>query len=302
MFKYLITAAFLLIGNLVFSQSKDEPLFTFGVIADVQYADQENAGTRHYRLSPKKLSQAVDSFNLNKVAFVLSLGDYIDKNFSSYDTLNLITARLIMPLYHALGNHEFSVNDDEKEKILQKEKLSKPYYSFVKNNWRFIITNGNDISLHGSIKNSEQYKEADALLKQLKSEGLPNAQSWNGAIGKAQMTWLKNELETAKRKGEKVVVAGHFPLYPDEATELLWNAREIRTLLESHPAVFAYFNGHVHKSQYFTKTGVHYVSFRGMVELEDNAYAIVTVYKDHLEIKGYDKEVSRILNKTGTSF
>lgn len=291
---------FFLIGLVIicqqaFSQAKEKPLFTFGVIADVQYADQDNSGTRHYRLSPKKFADGVDSFNLHKVDFILSLGDYIDKNLSSYDTLNPIKARLKMPLYHILGNHEFSVTDEEKSQVLKKEGLNAPYYSFVKNNWRFIITNGNDVSLHGNTKDSKKFKEADTLLKQLKAQGLPQAQTWNGALGKEQLIWLQNELNAAQKKNEKVVITNHFPLYPDEASELLWNAKEVRTLLESHSNVFAYLNGHVHKSQYFDQNGVHYVSFRGMVELEDNAFAIVTVYKDRWEIKGYGKEVSRSL-------
>lgn len=296
MYKYLFLSALVFISSYLFSQEKAKPLFTFGVIADVQYADQDNAGTRHYRLSPKKFSEAVDYFNRQKVAFVLNLGDYIDKNMGSYDTLNSIAARLNMPHYHVLGNHEFSVSDSQKAEVLKKENLRSPYYSFVKKNWRFMIVNGNDISLYAHEKKSEGYKEADVLLQQLKANGLPNAQAWNGAIGKEQLVWLKTELQKAQKKKENVIIANHFPLYPDGATELLWNAKEVRALIENFTCVFAYFNGHVHKSQYFAENGVHYTSFRGMVELEDNAYAIVTVYKDHLEIKGYGKEVSRILN------
>ena len=51
----------------------------------------------------------------------------------------------------------------------------------------------------------------------------------------------------------------------------------------------------VHASQHHTNKDVDYVTFRGMVEKEDTAFAIVSVFKDHLEIKGYGKEVDRIL-------
>jgi predicted phosphodiesterase len=293
--KHFFVVAIVFICSPVFSQVKDKPLFTFGIIADVQYANQDNAGTRYYRLSPQKFAAAVDSFNHHKVDFIINLGDYIDKQMSSYDTLNQIAARLTMPQYHVLGNHEFSVNDNEKDSVLMKENLKKPYYSFVKKKWRFIMVNGNDVSLHAHAKESNGYKEAEVLLKQLKADGLPQAQTWNGAIGKEQLAWLKNELASAQKKKEKVIIANHFPLYPGGASELLWNAKEVRALIENYSCAFAYFNGHVHKSQYFLEKGVHYVSFRGMVELEENAYAIVTVYKDHLEIKGYGKEVSRTL-------
>ena len=157
--------------------------------------------------------------------------------------------------------------------------------------------NGNDVSLHANRKESMEYKEAEDLLKKLKAEGLPQAQTYNGGIGKDQLSWLRSELETAQKKKEKVILADHFPLHPDGATELLWNAKEVRTLIESFPNVFAFLNGHVHKSQYMLQNGVHYVTFRGMVELDENAYAIIDVYDDRLEIKGYGKEASRTLKK-----
>jgi manganese-dependent ADP-ribose/CDP-alcohol diphosphatase len=294
-FKSSFIITLLLSANVVFAQLKEKPLFTFGILADVQYADQDNAGTRYYRLSPKKLAEAVDSFNQQKPAFVLSLGDYIDKNFGSYDTLNPITARLTMHLYHTLGNHEFAVNDNEKEKVLQKENLQKPYYSFEKNNWRFVIINGNDVSLQAYSKGSTGYKDAEALLQKLKADSLRQAQTWNGAVGKEQLAWLEKELAAAQKQKQKVVMACHFPLYPHGATELLWNAKEVRALIEQYSCVFAYFNGHVHKSQYFFEKGVHYISFRGMVELEDNAFSLVTAYTNRLEIKGFGKEVNRTL-------
>ena len=287
----------LLLSNLLFSQVTDKPLFTFGVVADVQYADQDNAGTRHYRSSPRKFAEAVKVFNQQNVDFVLSLGDYIDKNFSSYSTLNLIAKELKMPLHYVLGNHEFSVNDAEKDKVLEKENLKKPFYSFVKDKWRFILLNGNDVSLHAYRKGSTKYEYADSLLKKLKAEGLRNAQSYNGAMGKEQLEWLKEELATAQKKKQKVILASHFPLYPDEATELLWNAKEVRAIIENFPNVFAYLNGHVHKSQYFAEKSIHHVTFRGMVEMDENAFAIISVYKDHLEITGYGKEISRELRQ-----
>lgn len=293
MTRYIIAVVFVFTCNFVFSQVSEKPSFSFGVVADVQYADQDNAGTRHYRLSPKKFLEAVDSFNQKKVDFVLSLGDYIDKNISSYDTLNPIASRLKMPLYHVFGNHEFSVADEEKSRIARKENLKKPYYSFVRKNWRFIIINGNDVSVYAHAKGSSSYKKAEDLLKQLKADGLPNAQAWNGAIGKEQLAWLEQELQRAQKKKQKVIIANHFPLYPDGASELLWNAKEARELIERYPNVVAYFNGHVHKSQYFPKNGVHYISFRGMVEMNANAFALVSVYNNRLEIKGYGEETSR---------
>ncbi|QEC50994.1 calcineurin-like phosphoesterase family protein [Anseongella ginsenosidimutans] len=276
---------------------QSEPLFTFGVMTDVQYANQDNAGTRHYRSSPGKLREAVAVFNREKVAFVLHLGDFIDKGFRHFDTLNAITGKLQMPLYHVLGNHDFSVKAAERSKVLPKMGLRKAYYSFSKKKWRFIILNGNDVSLFANAPGSEKYMRAKAMLEKLKEEGAPNARDWNGAVGGQQIKWLQKELALAERRGEQVIVACHYPLYPNGASELLWNAARLRELAEASPQVVAWFNGHVHKSQYFPKNGVHYISFRGIVEEEENACAVVSVFDDRLEIKGFGSEQSRTLTK-----
>ena len=45
---------------------KTTPLFSFGIVADPQYADIDPRPEmgRHYRESPKKLAEAVDAFCL----------------------------------------------------------------------------------------------------------------------------------------------------------------------------------------------------------------------------------------------
>ena len=282
-------------GQSLLGQQKQAPLFTFGVMADVQYAEQKNAGTRHYRSSPRKLREAVKAFNSQKVDFVLHLGDFIDQGFRHFDTLNALTGQLRMPLYHVLGNHDFSVEPAEKPRVLSKLGLEKPYYSFSKPGWRFIVLNGNDISLFANSRGDEKHRQAGGWLKKLKEEGAVNAYDWNGAVGKQQLDWLKKELAAAREEGEQVLIACHYPLYPDDAAELLWNAPELRKLVEASPQVRAWFNGHVHQSQHFRENQVNYVSFRGLVEEEKNAFAIVAVFRDRLEITGYGAEESRVL-------
>ncbi len=106
---------------------------------------------------------------------------------------------------------------------------------------------------------------------------------------------MKKELSNAAKKKQQVIVLCHFPLYPDGSPQTLWYSSEIRKIVEAYPNVKAYLNGHVHINQYFFKKDVHYVSFKGMVEKDENAFAIISVFKNHLEIKGYGKEVDRIL-------
>ena len=270
------------------SQNNNEPLFTFGIVADVQYADRDNSGTRYYRSSPSKLANAVNAFNQQDVAFVLSLGDFINDGFHHLDTLDAITDKLNMPLYHVLGNHDFLIYPHRKKDLFSALNMNQPYYSFVKSKWRFIILDGNDISLYAHTEGSEKHRQASEMLKTLLEKKAPNAREWNGGIGEKQLIWLNKELITAQRKKEQVIIVCHFPLYSDHASGLLLNATDVRTLIETYPNVIAYLNGHVHKSEYFLENGVHYISFRGMVEEEVNAYSVISVFNDYLEIENRD--------------
>jgi predicted phosphodiesterase len=266
-------------------------------MADVQYCDCNTAGSRAYRASLQKLKEAVDTFNLEKVDMVFHLGDFIDRDIHSFDTLNKIAAGLECPFYLVPGNHDFNVKPYKPADALAAMHLKRPYYAVVKDGWRLIALNGNDVSLYGTDSGSAKYKQAADMFDKLKKEHAPNAYDWNGAIGKKQITWLKKQLKTARKKGQQVIVFCHFPLYPEKGHEILWNAAEIRPLIESSPQVMAYLNGHVHRSQYFRENGMNYVSFKGIVQKDGNAFAIVSVFRDHLEIKGYEKEISRTLSK-----
>jgi len=291
-----VLAIFLFIFTQSFySNSQDKPLFTFGLMTDVQYADRENSGSRYYRSSPAKLKEAVGVFNREKVAFVLHLGDLINDNLSSFDTLSPITKKRDMPLYLIPGNHEFAVGEGEKALVLSKMGLKRSYQAFRREGWRFILTDGTESGVIRHEKGSREYQQNRLWLDRLKADGATNAFEWNGGIDKKQFTWIRKNLEKAQKKGERVILCCHYPLTPEKAPELLLNAPEVKGLLEEYPAVFAWLNGHVHVSQFFNQNGVNYVSFRGMVEKEENAFAIVSVFQDHLDIKGFGKEVSRVL-------
>lgn len=69
------------------SQPFEKPLFSIGAIADCQYADEPDAGKRMYRSASEKLREAVAAFNKLDLAFVVHLGDFIDGDWHSYDTI-----------------------------------------------------------------------------------------------------------------------------------------------------------------------------------------------------------------------
>lgn len=295
-FGFILFLLFFLIFGISFCfQISTQPLFKFGIVADVQYADIPDSGTRNYRKSPEKLAEAVRHFNQAEVSFVMSLGDFINDEMSGFYTLNTITSGLTMPLYHVAGNHDFDPENPDPKQTIRMMNLKNLHYSFSMHRWRFIVLNGNDISLYTNRKGTKGFQKASELLEKLRDTGLPQAQPWNGAIGPKQSRWLKKELELAEKVGEKVILVCHFPIHPENNEGRLWNAPEIEKIISDYPNVFAFLAGHGHVSQHIRIDGIHHLMFRGMVEGSENAYAIISVFDDHIEIEGFGKEVSRLL-------
>jgi predicted phosphodiesterase len=222
--------------------------------------------------------------------FVVHLGDFIEREFSSFDVLNPIYDQLTMPKYHVLGNHDYSVADGKREDVPHKMGMSSRYYDFEVNGWRFIVLDGNDISYHAYPKGSEEYAEADEYYIQ------NNIQSpkWNGAIGTKQFSWLQTVLDKATHNKENVLLYCHFPVYPENPHNL-WNADTIIRMIEAYPCVKAYINGHNHEGNYGTKTGIHFLTLKGMVDTVRTSYAVIGIKDDCIEVTGFGREESRTM-------
>ena len=278
--------AFLLVGSVAAAQ---EPAFTFGAVADCQYCDVKGKG-RRYRLSPKKLADCVAQYNRLDLKFVVHLGDFIDRDFKSFDVVGPIFGRLKAPGHHVLGNHDFSVADDKKPLVPAKLGLRSRYYDFAAPGWRFVVVDGNDVSLYAHPKGSREHAAAEAYYRTLK--GSPP--KWNGAVGPAQLRWIRDTLRKASRAKERVVFFCHFPIFPENVHNL-WNGAEVRAAIESSPAVVAWINGHNHAGNYGREKGVHYLTLKGMVDTEETAYSVVKVFADRLELTGYGRQKDRTL-------
>ncbi len=57
----------------------------------------------------------------------------------------------------------------------------------------------------------------------------------------------------------------------------------------------AYINGHNHKGDYGIKNGIHFLTLKGMVETEINAYSIISIHHNRLIINGHGRETDRSL-------
>lgn len=264
--------------------------FSFGAIADCQYCSGPNRGSRHYSSSAKKLHECVEELNSHDLKFVIHLGDFIDRDYASFDKVLPIYQSLKMPAYHALGNHDFDVADKWKAKVPERMGMKSKYYDFSIEDWRFIVLDGNDVSFHAYPKDSSEYREAEVYYRENKIR----SPRWNGAVGEKQLTWMQEVLRGAEKKGEQVVLYCHFPVYPADPHNL-WNAKEVISILETFSCVKAYINGHNHKGKYGQKNGIHYLTLKGMVETESNAYSIIGIFQDRIKVIGYGRESDRVL-------
>lgn len=271
-----------------------EPQLRFGVIADPQYADIPPAGTRHYRESLGKLEACIAEMNRHDLAFVITLGDLIDRDFASFDPVLERYAKLKAPHRIVLGNHDFDVADPDKARVTGKVGLPSAHYSFPHGTWRIVVIDGTEVSTYRHPADDPRTVEAKQQLAKLAATGENNAKQWNGALGDAQLQWLEGELTSAKAADQRVIVCGHFPLLPSEDSHRIWNSEEVVSIIDRHPHVAAYFNGHNHKGNHTHSRQCHHVNFKGMVETAtDNPFAIVDCHADRLTISGFGPEPTR---------
>jgi manganese-dependent ADP-ribose/CDP-alcohol diphosphatase len=271
-----------------------KPLFSFGVIADVQYSDNDAAGTRFYRSSIPKLREAAKVFKEDSVSFILNLGDIIDRDYQSYKPVLDILDSSGIKTYHVAGNHDYAIDSRYKKHLPVLKSEKEGYYSFEKNNFRFIFLNGNELSTYFS-ENKASVKKAEDYITMLKNKGAVNALEWNGGINKVQLEWFVKELDKAASANKKVFIICHFPVAPENAHNLL-NYPDILSILEKYNNIIAWFNGHNHAGNYGNFNMIHFVTFKGMVETEkNNSFSVIEVYNNKLWIRGYGREKSQIL-------
>ena len=185
-----------------------------------------------------------------------------------------LLAGLGHPVHHLLGNHDYSVADAEKARVVSTLGMPHDYYAFRSQGVRFLMTDTNDLSVYRHPADSPQTAEAKGILERLKAAKEPGGQKWNGGFSGTQLAWLDRELEAADAAKERVIVCGHHPLLPADMHQA-WNHAEVVAVLERHPSVAAWFNGHNHAGGFVERNGLPYVTFRSMLHHPENtAYSV----------------------------
>lgn len=311
------------------------PLFTFGVIADIQYADIDDGYNftqtrkRFYRSSLTLLRNAVRSWRESGPDFILQLGDIIDgfnKNHEASDrALDTVLEEFgSTEVHHVWGNHEFynfrrtdllrsRLNSTlRSERSLNAAGGEVYAYSFRPGpGFTVVILDGYDVSLLGREETSDRYRDSLSLIRQHNhnedlncpvSTGLKERYTmFNGGFSQLQLDWLSALLTSADENAEKVIIVCHLPVHPLSTFPicLAWNYDELLSVLRSHRSVVCFMAGHDHDGGYHmdNDTGTHHLTLEGIIETppDSDAFATVSVYEDRMELKGYGRVKDRVL-------
>ena len=287
----LMQVAFLASGQ----QADTIPIFSFGLLADVQYANAEQSGKRDYRGSLQRLRNSLAILNDHDLEFLIHAGDLIDRDYTSFDSSLNNFKRAKAQVHFVVGNHEFSVADSLKSKVRKRLNNPEGYYAFVLKGFQFVLLDAMDVSVHSSRSGTRQHKQALAIQAKLRQEGANNAYDWNGAIGDRQIKWLRKKLRSGERKGYKTVLFSHLPLLPENGLQL-WNNGQLLSLLDRYPSVVAFISGHHHEGGYVKRGHIHHLTLKGLVEASTVACAVARVFTDRIDIRGFGDQRDHVLS------
>jgi len=288
-----LPVAVFLMASFFGSVAQEPKSVRIGILTDCQYGNFPDNGVRFYRLSLSKLDICKDTFNSLPLDAVFHLGDMIDHDYNSYDSVLPGFEHFKAPLSLIAGNHEYMIAKQFKPRLLDHLGIKEAYYRVDLGNWSLIILNGDDLSFLAP-QTRVQKKERNELILDLYASLRFNGMLWNGGIGKKQMKWLADQLKEEQSLHRKVIILCHFPLFSREDHNLFNNV-ELFTLLVNYPCVKAYFCGHFHDGNYQERQGIHLVNFKGMVNTRENAFSVITLTNDSILVKGYGRESDRHL-------
>lgn len=305
-----------ILGSLKRAKARETvaPLFRFGLVADVQYAqkDTQIRSTRRFAWSESlvKLAQAVREWNSQRdLAFVLSLGDIIEGNESYMERLSERELRAVLnvfsnaraPVRHILGNHCRRLS---KGKLLPLLGLSAAaYYDFSPApGWRIVCLDTTELCGAAIDACPDERRTVQRMAAGL---GRP-VHHFHGAVSEAQLMWLGEVLRDTRARGERVIIMTHYPLKGARASHLALNSDDILAVIDRSQAnVVAVFAGHDHKGATVlpdARSDVAFLTLPAMVESpqDGNAFATVAVYPNGtLQVTGHGSVPSYKLRAPG---
>ncbi|KAJ0790066.1 putative hydrolase [Helianthus annuus] len=290
---------------------RNQPLFSFGVITDVQYADIPDGRSflgvpRYYRNSILVLQKAVQNWNNHQnISFSLNLGDIVDGFCPKDQSLEAVKKVVINGrVYHMIGNHcLYNLPRSKLLLLMTFPNVERAYYDFSPiPEYRFVVFDGYDISAIGwphdhphTIDAINLLNKKNPNLEKNSPDGLVDLErrflKFNGGVGKEQLKRLDKTLQDATKSNQKAVVCCHIPLDPGASSKqaLLWNYDEVMDVIHQYGCVKVCLAGNAHKGGHFLDScGVHHRVLEAALECppSTNAFGYIDVYEDRLSLIG----------------
>ncbi len=225
--------------------SVDAKTINFAVASDIHYSViQKSDSARDISNAPKALQGFVDRVNENNYAFVIFLGDSIDKsnvkNLNGF--LKVIKGIKRTPYYLVLGNHDVhKISGITKQDFLDIVSKSNKHQKKAKASYTFCPT-----------------PEVVVIVLDCVSSGMPSS---HGVFNQQTLQWLDETL--TKNKNKKVVIFQHVPYvepYLNPTHEIL-EKNEYKAVISRHDNIFMIMSGHYHKEGIFIDNkGIYHVS------------------------------------------
>ncbi len=261
-------------GVLLAQEPPTKPL-RFGLMTDLHYADKPAAGTRYYRESLDKLTEAAAEMKAAKVDFVAELGDLIDAADSVeleqryLATINRVFETTSPERHYVLGNH--CVDTLTKQEFLGGVERERSYYSFDRGGFHFVVL--------------------DACFRE---DGEPYQRRnfhWTDAnVPPAELEWLQHDLQQTPLR---TIILAHQRLDVSNSHGVK-NAAAVRQTLESSGKVLAVFQGHSHRNDLNEIAGIHYCTLVAMIEgsgPENSGYSLVDIAADGtIRVQGFRQQ------------
>jgi len=262
-------------ASLFAEESAAKRRLRMGLVTDMHYADKAPAGSRYYRETLAKLSEAAERFGKLKPDFVVELGDFIDAADSVevekgyLKRIHKDFAALPGKKHYVLGNH--CVHTLTKDEFLEGVGQKKSFYSFDVSGFHFVILDS-------------------CFRSDGKPYGRKNFRWTDPNIPGQEVEWLKADLKSAKGR---TIVFAHQRLDVSDHYGVK-NAAQVRKVLEDSGKVLAVFQGHSHKNDYKEISGIHYCVLVAMVEgsgEQNNGYSTMDVFEGGaIRISGFRQQ------------
>ena len=257
----------------------------------------------------------------SRLAFVVNLGDLINNNLLwNADPILEVFETILVPKFSLLGNHDRRTNHDRfgtrnmtiSHWLLRRmqQKYSREWASQVS----LSYTMGRDYH-HGDDK----LRSAEQLPERSRNTPLSEPPVWyysfsyppyihfifldsqldfgNSPGGTQQRVWFEQELQYAVMQNFAVIIFAHSPFN-------LWST----VAAKYSDRILGLFFGHVHKGGYkvhrvvgnplepeIKSHRVHEVTLQGMILGNTNAFGILEIFTDRMELNGFGRVPTREL-------